>query len=101
MRAIGFAGLVTLAATLPAMAALPPQYQRQRELQAIIGDDGVVDAFGFSGIEAVELVGPDHYQVRGGTCTLEVMIEDLPNSHEASWAGPREFRLAIGEPACK
>ena len=101
MRAIILAGLLSLVAGLPALAALPPQYQRQRELLAIINDIDVVDAFGFDGIDAIELVAPDLYQVRGGKCALEVSIEDLPNTHGEGWAGPREFTIVVGEPTCK
>lgn len=88
-------------ATLPALAALPPQYQRQKELQAIIADDAVVDAFGFEGIGGVEFVEPDLYRVTGGKCTLEVRIVNVPNSHGEGWAGPREFALEVGKPVCK
>lgn len=88
-------------ATLPALAALPPQYQRQRELQAIIADDAVVDAFGFDGIGAVEFVETDLYRVTGGACTLEVKIVDVPNGHGDGWAGPREFALEVGKPVCR
>ncbi len=95
--ALGFAALTAL----PALAALPPQYQRQKELQAIIADAAVVDAFGFDGIGAVEFVAPDLYRVTGGNCTLEVKIIDVPNSHGEGWAGPREFALEVGEPVCK
>ena len=100
MRAIVLAGLSSLLATLPAMAALPPQYQRQAELAAIIADMGVVEAFGFNGIDAIELVEPDLYRVRGGKCALDVTIKDLPNKHGEGWVGPREFALAVGEASC-
>ncbi|WP_137150366.1 hypothetical protein [Devosia sp. FKR38] len=92
--------VVGLLTALPAQAALPPQYQRQAELAAIIADMGVADAFGFSGVDAIELIAPDHYLVRGGACVLSVTIEDVPNTHEAGWAGPREFKLVLGTPAC-
>ena len=92
---------LTLAGSTAVLAALPPQYQRQAELLAIIGDEAVVDTFGFDGIESVELNGVDHYIVRGGDCLLDVMIEDLPNEHEEGWAGPREFKLVLGTPACE
>lgn len=101
MRAIAIVGGLTLLATLPALAALPPQYQRQRELLAIINDGRVVDAFGFDGIGAVEFMEDDLYQVRGGSCVLEVRIENLPNTHGEGWAGPREFTIVVGEPACE
>lgn len=92
--------VVGLLTALPAQAALPPQYQRQAELAAIIADMGVADAFGFSGVDAIELIAPDHYLVRGDACVLSVTIEDVPNTHEAGWAGPREFKLVLGTPAC-
>jgi hypothetical protein len=100
MRALPLACLVGLTATLPAWAALPPQYQRQAELSAIIADMGVAEAFGFGGVDAIELIAPDHYVVRGGSCVLSVRIKDTPNRHEAGWAGPREFTLVVGTPAC-
>ena len=100
MRTLIAAIGLTLAGSSTVLAALPPQYQRQAELLAIIGDEGVIDAFGFGGIEVVELNGVDHYIVRGGDCMLDVLIEDLPNEHEAGWAGPREFKLVLGERAC-
>jgi hypothetical protein len=95
--ALGFAAMTAL----PALAALPPQYQRQKELQAIIADAAVVDAFGFEGIGAVEFVEPDLYRVTGGNCTLEAKIVDVPNSHGEGWAGPREFAVQVGAPVCK
>ncbi len=100
MRILIASGL-TILACVPALAALPPQYQRQRELLAIITDDRVVDAFGFGGIEAVEFMEDDLYQVRGGDCVLEVRIENLPNTHGEGWAGPREFTTVVGEPQCQ
>lgn len=101
MRAAALGSLFCLLATLPALAALPPQWQRQKELQAIIEDSAVTDAFGFEGIEAIEWVGPDHYQVRGGACILDITIEDLPNMQGEGWAGPRQFKIVLGEPLCK
>ena len=92
--------LISLVAALPAQAALPPQYQRQAELLAIINDEAVIAAFGFGGIESIAFEGVDHYVVRGGDCRLDVTIKDLPNKHEGGWAGPREFTLALGEPVC-
>ena len=97
MAAIG----LTLAGSTAVLAALPPQYQRQAELLAIIGDERVVDTFGFSGIEGVELNGVDHYIVRGGDCMLDVTITDQPTLHASGWVGPREFKLVLGMPVCE
>ena len=101
MRAIILAGLLSFATGLPVLAALPPQYQRQRELLAIINDMDVVDAFGFDGIDAIERVGRDLYRVRGGKCVLDVSIENLPNTHGEGWAGPREFTTVVGDLTCE
>lgn len=101
MHRLLFAMALVAITTLPALAALPPQYQRQRELQAILADNGVADAFGVEGISAIEYVEPDLYRVTGGACTLEVKIVDVPNTHGEGWAGPREFALAVGEPICR
>lgn len=99
-RLIASLGL-TLLGSSAVLAALPPHYQRQAEFVAIITDDAVIDAFGFGGIEAIELTATDHYVVRGGDCMLDVTIKDLPNTHAAGWAGPREFTLVLGTPVCK
>lgn len=101
MHRLLFAAALVAATSLPALAALPPQYQRQRELQAILADNEVANAFGVEGISAVEYVEPDLYRVTGGACSLEVKIVDLPNTHGDGWAGPREFALELGEPVCR
>ena len=101
MRRVTAAIGLTLLGSSTVLAALPPQYQRQAELLAIINDPAVIDAFGFGGIEAVERTGDDHYVVRGGECRLDVTIKDTASTHEAGWAGPREFKLVLGEPVCK
>ena len=93
--------VLTFATTASSLAALPPQYQRQRELQAIVDSIDVVDAFGFDGVDSIEYVGDDIYRVRGGACSLEVTIVDLPNTHGEGWAGPREFKIEVGMPVCE
>jgi hypothetical protein len=100
MRALALAALLTSAAIMPAAAALPPQYQRQAELAAIINDPSIADVFGFDGISSIEFVRPDQYRLTGGDCTLEVIVEDLPNEHPEGWAGPRQFKIVRGEPVC-
>lgn len=94
--AIGLVGLFTGSA----FAVLPPQYQRQAELRAIIDNPEVVDVFGFDGISSVEYVQTDLYRVTGGACTLDVTIKDTPKVHDAGWVGPREFTTVPGKPVC-
>lgn len=92
-------GLAVLLAS-PAFAALPPQYQRQAELRAIIDNSEIIDVFGFDGISSIEHIEPDLYRVTGGACTLDVTIKDTPNTHDAGWVGPREFTTVPGKPVC-
>lgn len=76
--------------TLEAQAALPPQYQRQAEINAVI--DVATDALGIDRIiDAVEMIDTDRYQVRTGNCTMVVRIIDLPNKNGEGWVGPRQF----------
>jgi len=81
---------MVLAMTLPSQAALPPQYQRQAELNAVL--DVATDALGIERIiDAIELIEPDRYQVRTGNCTMVVRIISLPSKHGEVRVGPREF----------
>jgi hypothetical protein len=87
-----------LAATMPSLAALPPQYQRARELSAVI--DATADAFN-DGIEGVEYVDVDLYRVSGQGCHLDVNIVDVPpKPGEEMTAGPRQFTTQVGELTC-
>jgi hypothetical protein len=84
------------ATTLPALAALPPQYQRRAELTAVL--DVATDTLGIGNIiDAIERTEPDVYSVRAGTCTLTVRIVDTPKKREPGWVGPREFQ-AVPDP---
>ena len=101
MRIVALAGLLVLAVCLPAQAALPPQYQQQAELRAVVENMDVIDAFGFEGIDAIVEVETDLWNVRSGNCVLAVRIEDVPNNHGEGWAGPRDFTVVVGEKTCK
>jgi hypothetical protein len=102
MRAVIIASLLSLYAASAATAALPPQYQRQVELSAIIGNEAIVEAFGIGApIESISWISDDLYRVTGGACSMDVTIVDAPTKHEAGWAGPREFAVKPGEIACK
>jgi len=88
-----------LLSSVPAWAALPPQYQRAAELRAIIDDTAIVDAFGIGRpIERIEYVEPDLYRVTSGNCRMDVAIVDKPNV--AGLVGPRQFELQPGELVC-
>lgn len=96
MRKLVMCLTLVLATTLPAVAALPPQYQRRAELTAVL--NVATDALGIGKIiDAVEWTEPDVYSVRSGACTLTVRIVDTPKKREPGWAGPREFQ-AVPDP---
>lgn len=89
---------LTALATMPAGAALPPQYQRAAELQAIAADSRIANAFGGAPIERIEYVGPDLYRVSAGRCRLDVAIVGLPAPQ--GMAGPRRFGVKAGRKLC-
>jgi hypothetical protein len=84
----------------PALAALPPNYQRLAELRAILNDTRVTDWFDTRHpIERVEWVKPDLYRVTGGACHLDVGIQDVRRSG-SPMPGPRPFMLVPGALTC-
>jgi len=85
-------------AAWPASAALAPEYQRIRELNAVLNHQGVVAAFGGTPIEAIEVVRTDLYRVRAGRCRLDVAIVGLPMPR--GMAGPRRFEARPGRRVC-
>lgn len=93
-------GLVMLAGTVPAMAALPPHYQRQDELEAIIAH--VLEEFGIARpIESIMMKDTDFYEVISGACHMEVVIVDVPPAPETEpMAGPRQFAVESGPLVC-
>lgn len=99
MRRILAVLALSACATLPALAALPPHYQRQRELEAVL--DAAVEALGISNrVERIEMTAPDEWNVMGGQCQVSITVVDAPTQHEAGWAGPREFAVKPGEVVC-
>lgn len=96
-------GLSCLLCLSPVLAALPPQFQRAAELQAILSSEAV-ELLGQQGqlVDAIEYISPDLYRVSGGNCVLFVRIVDVPPAEtgEAPMVGPRQFTLDIQEPFC-
>ena len=91
--------LISLISTVPALAALPPQYQRQAEFAAVL--DVATETFGISRlIDGIEMTEPDVFSVRSGACTLIVRIVDTPQEHNAGWVGPREFSAVADALSC-
>lgn len=92
-------GAAAMIFAVPALAALPPQYQRAAELKAIIDNDDIPAAFpGGTPIDRVEYVSNDLYRVTAGKCSLEVKIVDQPMPE--GLVGPRRFELSVGKVEC-
>jgi hypothetical protein len=99
MRVLGLAAATWVVLYFaPAMAALPPQYQRLAELRAILDDSRVVGAFSRP-IDKIERIAEDLYRLTAGTCTMDVAIKDNPS--RVNVVGPRSFLIDPAQMACK
>ena len=96
---LGIVTAAALALPLIASAALPPQYQRQRELKEIISSSEVEDALESRPIDSVTWVSEDVYRVRAGECTVIANIVSDPMPGDG-WAGPRQFHVEAGDVTC-
>jgi hypothetical protein len=86
-------------AAVPALGALPPQYQRLAELRAVLEHPGVAAAFSvMEPIDRIEYAGPDLYRVTAGRCRLDVRIADLPIPR--GMVGARHFEARPGRRVC-
>ncbi|RYY24423.1 MAG: hypothetical protein EOP62_17075 [Sphingomonadales bacterium] len=95
--------LVTAAAVFsiatPALAELPPAYQRAVEIKAIVNHDDLVAAFPQDAlIEQVLYVSKDLYRVKAGKCVLDAKIvgKALPEG----MVGARQFDVVLGKAVC-
>jgi hypothetical protein len=100
MGAILAAAMGWLLAALPALAALPPWYQRIEEMRAVLTSGQVAEAFRHRGEEivAVEYVEYDVYRVRTENCHMIVRIQSLPMPY--GMVGARRFELRHENPEC-
>lgn len=87
---------VTLGLGAMAQAALPPKYQRQRELEEVL--KASVQALEES-IDQITWVGEDRYRVLAGKCVAVARIVTVPSAPMI--AGPRNFRVKLGRPSCR
>lgn len=100
MKRITLAGMALLMTPAAALAALPPQYQRQAELQAVIAQ--ATEQFGIGHlIDSIVRTGPDNYEVSGDNCRMTLTIEDAPQDPSAApVVGPRQFTVKAGPLVC-
>jgi hypothetical protein len=83
-----------------AAAALPPQAEREVEMQAILHSSDVRRALDTrQPIDAIEAVGDDLYRVRAGRCRVTVRVADDKRAPDIP--GPRRFVLKIVRRSCE
>jgi hypothetical protein len=83
-----------------ANAALPPWWQSAREIETILQDGRVHDAFKYEEpILSISTTGNDVYTIKTPRCSLDVTIVDKPM--EEGIVGPRQFELQIGTADCQ
>jgi hypothetical protein len=78
-------------------AALAPNYQRAREMTAVI--DAVAARLPQHPISKIIYQKPDQYRVVAGPCSVNAAIVSAPP--KAGVAGPRQFEVKLGAPRCK
>ncbi|HEV7309638.1 hypothetical protein [Ensifer sp.] len=88
--------IALLVAAGQATAALAPNYQRARELTAVI--NAVAAAVPKYPIDKVISQGRDRYAVVAGKCTVIARIVALPA--KPGLVGPRQFEVALDKPEC-
>lgn len=102
LAAAGAAALLLLGAGADAGAALPPYWQRLREIQAILDSNELAQKLRETPIDRIERPSEDLYRVQAGPCTLDIRIVDDPaGSTQPAMPGPRRFHIEAGEPACR
>jgi hypothetical protein len=92
---------VLLSAT--ADAAVPPQYQRPKEIRAILEDAKVLEAFNATHpIEKIERIENAHYRVSSGSCVMDITLVDDPAAkHPPNWYGSWAFVVQAGNLTCR
>jgi len=78
-------------------AALAPNYQRAREMAAVI--DAVAAQIPQHPISKIVYQKPDQYRVVAGPCSVNATIVSAPP--KTGLVGPRQFEVKLGVPRCK
>ncbi|MFB8343948.1 hypothetical protein ACWGNA_05785 [Brucella cytisi] len=87
--ALVLTGLLTFTAT--AEAALAPNYQRAKEMMAVI--EAVADEITRYPVTKVIYQKPDQYQVIAGPCSIRARIVTRPQKQ--MMVGPRQFEVKL------
>lgn len=81
-----------------AEAALPPYWQSAREIETILGDQRVHDAFKYEEpILSISTTGNQVYEIKTPRCALDVKVVYQPTNI----AGPAGFTIEIGQAVCQ
>ncbi|MEI2296677.1 hypothetical protein [Ensifer sp. MJa1] len=96
MRRLILCCLAFLVIAGQATAALAPNYQRARELNAVV--NAVAAAVPKYPIDKIISQGHDRYAVVAGKCRLIARIVSLPS--KPGLGGPRQFEVVLDKPDC-
>jgi hypothetical protein len=86
---------IILAGATTANAALAPNYQRAREIAAVV--EAVAALVESHPIDQVTALGADQYEVLAGPCGVVANLVPLPSD---GMAGPLKFTVELSEPDC-
>jgi len=103
MTRLALLAITAMLLSATANAALPPQYQRPKEIKAILDDAKVLEAFNASHpIDKIERIEPARYRVSSGSCVMDVTLVDDPAvKHPPHWVGSWDFVVQAGTLICK
>ncbi|MCW5723159.1 MAG: hypothetical protein KIS86_18660 [Devosia sp.] len=99
MKRISLLLMSVMMSTMPSLAALPPHFQRQAEIDAVL--QAAVEILGVEQpVDAIRFIETDRYEVLSGACTMVVRIIDTPGGKTEGWVGPRQFTALPEAPKC-
>jgi hypothetical protein len=78
---------------------MAPNYERLRELGAILGSDDVMQKLNHEVVAGIEAVGSGGYRVWTARCSVIVNLVGTPDAAPpipGSW----QFTIQVGEPQC-
>jgi hypothetical protein len=94
------AGVVLFGLVWPGLtsAALAPNYERQREINAIVSSPQLNQKLANGVIQGIEAQGDSTYRVWSTNCSVIVTLVTV--SAAPGVAGPRQFTIQVGDPQC-
>ncbi len=98
LDAVLLAGLLANLAA-EAGAALAPNYERTRELIAILSNPDVAQKLGMEIIQSIAANGNEGYRIRTSNCYLDVTLVSAPSSGPPV-LGAWQFVVKVGELQC-